>query len=394
METPYALRSRTQHAQTADMPRSTMATCQEILSQEVIRASANSPSNSESTQIDTSSIQTQTRLENPTRIPFNSLLPEFSGKPEENVEYFFSLLEQVAQIAGWPTAHLTIILKSRLKGEAQSLVSSDKNMQLETDYPRLKQMILDHFLKQKSLLQKYADFNSIVQTPNLNVKQLAQKIKSAAKIYLEHGNEQSIQEKSLVDKLLLTKFCDALRADIRWELRKFNPTSLDEAIQKAQLIEEANDDKAASVNQIQSSSANIQFLEILEAQAKCQEKIFEEIRAEINNIKEVPTHIPTAVEHTKIPSFCYFCGKAGHFMNNCFQFNAIQRQMNSGYQGMANQYVAKESPAQHTFRGKFPREQRSFRSNSGNNRRGMQNGRYSRYPNGQSENQRTSQAKN
>lgn len=329
MNHQYSLRSRSNIIRTLCPATENMASNENNTTEDL--ALVNLPATVEIPASDTVSINSNTDTQggNAARIQFNALLPEFHGKSDENVEYFFAQFEQVAQIAGWPKTHLTIILKSKLRGDAQNLVSNDRSMQVETSYDNLKEMILDHFFKQKSMLQKYAEFNQIVQTPNLTVKQLAQKIKSAAKVYFDYGDKQSTQEKSLIEKLLLTKFCDALRSDIRFELRKFNPTNLEEAIEKSQLIEEANNDRAISVSNVNAFDTNLQMLEIIKKQAELQEQKFTEIQAQINNIKATPAPDTQKKTNNYVPPFCYFCGMAGHFMNACWHFLATQTQQNS-----------------------------------------------------------------
>lgn len=181
---------------------------------------------------------------NDSKFNYTSILPTFEGSENQCPEFFFNQFEEIANLAQWTQPHKTILLKNRLRGEARQTLQNNVAMQSEPSYEKLKNMILDHFVKTKSLLQRQAEFQSIKQTPGMTPRQLALKISSAAKVFLKYQNTEDPQSKTLIENTLLGRFCEALRPDIRIELRKYAPSSFNEAIERATILDEALTEKS------------------------------------------------------------------------------------------------------------------------------------------------------
>ena len=240
---------------------------------------------------------------------YNALLPNFGGKEGENLSYFFVQFQQIAELAGWPKNSWHIILKSKLHGDALRLLASDAIMQQETDFSKLKLMLSKFYIKSKSLLQEQNEFHSITQSPEMTVSQLAQNIRSAAQSYLLNNVVNQDQNNELIDKLMLARFSEALRIDLRWELRKCNPQTFQDAVDKSILLEDAYEHKSQLINCIESNTTKLENEELKNEKFETQNKL-QQLQAEINAIK---------IEKEK-PIKCMACGKLGHFLAECWVY--------------------------------------------------------------------------
>ena len=165
--------------------------------------------------VNTGIAEHQAQNAKPGIINYNALLPSFGGRQEENLDYFLSQFRQIAVLANWPKESWTIILKSRLHGDALALLATDSLLQQEQNFEKISLMLQNYFQKEKSFIQKQDEFKNIKQTPQMSVNQLAQKIQSAAKAFLNFNENSSNNE--LINNLLLSRFSEALIPELSWD---------------------------------------------------------------------------------------------------------------------------------------------------------------------------------
>ena len=252
----------------------------------------------------------QPSTSNKSALNYHALLPNFGGAESENLTYFFSQFKQVATLAGWPRETWQLILKSKLHSNALKILASDSLMQNETNFDKLELMLNNYFVKEKSMLQKQNDFHSIQQTPEMSVSQLAQNILAAATTYLNYNSDHTNTE--LVDQLILSRFSESLKPQIRWELLKFNPLTFKEAVQKASLLEDAYNKKSELINAL---GQNPDFENTGQTLAIQKE----------NKSNEMPKQIAALNLENQIPNRCLACGKVGHLLSDCWHYKFLHK---------------------------------------------------------------------
>lgn len=311
-----------------------------------------------------SSEQSDIKNEMFAKINLNQMLPQFEGSPTDNIEFFFSQYEEITDLAKIPPIQKTLLLKSRLKGEALQLLSTDVSMRSETNYDKLKSMLLDNYFKQKSLLQKQTEFQSILQLPGMNVRQLALKIKSAAKIYLSKEETEKPESKILMDRILLAKFCDSLKPELKFELRKANPNSFEEAVKIAAILDDAYNENAMSVNAITFHPKNQEILKLQDEQKLTNTKIEELKQNLVNFVVSQPDTSKQKNSHKATDIIkCMACGKLGHLLVDCWHYLHFQSTNNQNMIHTSkrqnfrqNNFQARSKPYNRANRWKTPNQ--------------------------------------
>lgn len=260
---------------------------------------------------------------NSDKLNYVSLLPNYSAKKEENFDFFIAQFEQVAQMAQWNDVQKLLLLKSKLHGDALQILAADFSMQSATSFDSLKIMLSDHFKTDKSLLQKQADFNAIRQLPGMTPRQLAMKLKSAAHLFLNLKDLHDGNGMSVIDTILLSRFCEALRDDVKWEVRKANPKTFEQAIDIAQSMDEIFTEKSLAVGMVSDSPSTTKLVNLIETQAIIQQQKFDQISNQINAVVNVPSTAPNYDNESKT-ALCIACGQPGHYLPSCDYFIQLQ----------------------------------------------------------------------
>ncbi|GBN60615.1 hypothetical protein AVEN_164805-1, partial [Araneus ventricosus] len=152
---------------------------------------------------------------------------------------------------------------------------------------------------------------------------LAEQVSSTTDKFSNPNNSEEENIVNLTEKLKLSKFIEALRPDIRVEVKKLGPKNFKSAVAIAKNIDNALSDDGAElnvtdsgINQIlsQQLSTNKQILELSEkvnaisSQNLC-----------VNSLTEAPATNSNNVQSNQ-QSPCQICGKLNHKANNCFHY--------------------------------------------------------------------------
>ncbi|GBM17882.1 Transposon Tf2-9 polyprotein, partial [Araneus ventricosus] len=152
---------------------------------------------------------------------------------------------------------------------------------------------------------------------------LAEQVSYTTDKFSNPNNSEEENIVNLTEKLKLSKFIEALRPDIRVEVKKLGPKNFKSAVAIAKNIDNALSDDGAElnvtdsgINQIlsQQLSTNKQILELSEkvnaisSQNLC-----------VNSLTEAPATNSNNVQSNQ-QSPCQICGKLNHKANNCFHY--------------------------------------------------------------------------
>ncbi|GBM67058.1 hypothetical protein AVEN_200893-1, partial [Araneus ventricosus] len=152
---------------------------------------------------------------------------------------------------------------------------------------------------------------------------LAEQVSYTTENFSNPNNSEEENIVNLTEKLKLSKIIEALRPDIRVEVKKLGPKNFKSAVAIAKNIDNALSDDGAEINVTDSGinqilsqqlSTNKQILELSEkvnaisSQNLC-----------VNSLTEAPaTNSNNVQSYQRSP--CQICGKLNHKANNCFHY--------------------------------------------------------------------------
>ncbi|GBN36970.1 hypothetical protein AVEN_196472-1 [Araneus ventricosus] len=250
-----------------------------------------------------------------------SLTP-FKGN-EDGFEFFVKKLNDIARLEKWGEAKQILVLKLNLKDEALKFLVSNPKLEEIDNFDSLVKKLNEKFCKKPNFEEAQRQFNNLKQTVSQSISDLAELVSSTTDkfFYLNNSDEENVV--SLREKLKLSKFIEALRPDIRVEVKKLGPKTFKSAVEIAKNIDNALSDDGGEINVTDSGinqtlsqqlSTNKQILELSEkvnaisSQNLC-----------VNSLTEAPTTNSNNVQ-SNLQSPCQICCMLNHKANNCFHF--------------------------------------------------------------------------
>ncbi|GBM12040.1 Retrovirus-related Pol polyprotein from transposon 17.6 [Araneus ventricosus] len=251
----------------------------------------------------------------------SSLTPFKDGN--ENFDFFIKQLNNVAKLEKWGEAKKILVLKLNLKDEALKFLVSNPKLEEIDNFDSLVKKLEEKFCKKPNFEEAQRQFNNLKQKVSQSISYLAEQVSSTTEKFSnpKYSEEENIV--NLTEKLKLSKFIEALRPDIRVEVKKLGPKTFKSAVAIAKNIDNALSDDSgeinvtdSDINQIlsQQLSTNKQILELsekvnaLSSQNLC-----------VNSLTEAPATNSNNVQSNQ-QSPCQICGKLNHKANNCFHY--------------------------------------------------------------------------
>lgn len=272
----------------------------------------------------TSNKTTQTLTENmETKITLtlDSLIQNiqtFEGKKEQDIEFFLEQFDDITKAANLAPELKLLVLRSKLGGHAKQILITSPELREEKDYTEFKTKLIKVFQTKKSFAEAQQNFASINQKPNQSVEDFAKQFSITAQKYLcSSGHSKKSGARELLNTIKLTKFIDALRPDIAFEVHKNGPETFEEACEQAKKIEIAINANRKEINTTQTNSENTALATIIEL-SNNQNAQINSIQQELNNLKlnsQVRQSQP--VEKTE-ERYCHICKTSSHSTENCF----------------------------------------------------------------------------
>ncbi|GBN30949.1 Transposon Tf2-9 polyprotein [Araneus ventricosus] len=251
----------------------------------------------------------------------SSLTPFKGGN--ENFDFFIKQFIEIAKIEKWSEAKKILVLKLNLKDEALKFLVSNPKFEEIDNFDSLVKKLEEKFCKKPNFEEAQRQFNNLKQKVSQSISDLAEQVSSTTDKFSNPNNSEEENIVNLTEKLRLSKFIEALRPDIRVEVKKLGPKNFKSAVAIAKNIDNALSDDGAElnvtdsgINQIlsQQLSTNKQILELSEkvnaisSQNLC-----------VNSLSEAPATNSNNVQSYQ-QSPCQICGKLNHKANNCFHY--------------------------------------------------------------------------
>ncbi|GBM22755.1 Retrovirus-related Pol polyprotein from transposon 17.6 [Araneus ventricosus] len=251
----------------------------------------------------------------------SSLTPFKGGN--ENFDFFIKQFIEIARLEKWGEAKKILVLKLNLKDEALKFLVSNPKFEEIDNFDSLVKKLEEKFCKKPNFEEAQRQFNNLKQKVSQSISDLAEQVSSTTDKFSNPNNSEEENIINLTEKLKLSKFIEALRPDIRVEVKKLGPKNFKSAVAIAKNIDNALSDDGAEINVTDSGinqilsqqlSTNKQILELSEkvnaisSQNLC-----------VNSLTEAPATNSNNVQSYQ-QSPCQICGKLNHKANNCFHF--------------------------------------------------------------------------
>ncbi|GBO26448.1 hypothetical protein AVEN_113905-1 [Araneus ventricosus] len=306
----------------------------------------------------------------------SSLTPFKGGN--ENFDFFIKQFIEIAKLEKWSEAKKILVLKLNLKDEALKFLVSNPKLEEINHFDSLVKKLEEKFCKKPNFEEAQRQFNNLKQKVSQSISDLAEQVSSITDKFSNPNNSEEENIVNLTEKLKLSKFIEALRPDIRVEVKKLGPKNFKSAVAIAKNIDNALSDDGAEINVTDSGinqilsqqlSTNKQILELSEkvnaisSQNLC-----------VNSLTEAPA-TNSNNDQSNQQSPCQICGKLNHKANNCFHYtrgNYYSGNVRPNYNRTfrANNFHPYRSRANHRsnsgrgFRGNFRSvSNRGFRNN-------------------------------
>ncbi|GBM16490.1 Transposon Tf2-6 polyprotein [Araneus ventricosus] len=251
----------------------------------------------------------------------SSLTPFKGGN--ENFDIFIKQFIEIAKLEKWSEAKKILVLKLNLKDEALKFLVSNPKLEEIDNFDSLVKKLEEKFCKKPNFEEAQRQFNNLKQKVSQSISDLAEQVSSTTDKFSNPNNSEEENIINLTEKLKLSKFIEALRPDIRVEVKKLGPKNFKSAIAIAKNIDNALSDDGAEINVTDSGinqilsqqlSTNKQILELSEkvnaisSQNLC-----------VNSLTEAPA-TNSNNDQSNQQSPCQICGKLNHKANNCFHY--------------------------------------------------------------------------
>lgn len=299
-------------------------------------------------------------------------LPTFSGSESENINFFLDTLNQLAEVEKWCNEKKLLVLKLNLRDQALNYIIHDTRASNEKNVEKLQDLLRKKFTKHESFSQIHQDFSNIVQLPKMSVNQLAEIVNNNVNKFLGLQNTNNEDLVKLGEKIKLDKFLNALRTDLKIEVKKLGANNFEEAVQKAKNIENALSDTELTTNNI---TYNEELCTIIKNQMEANKNI-QELAEKVKNLSEDKQHHyakPSTSKETKIFHHervsCHICGKP-HLTTKCWFYQGKSQIKtynfsNKHYRGYSARGSQNRGNFRSSYRGKNNRPHPYFK-NRGN----------------------------
>ncbi|GBL73319.1 Transposon Tf2-9 polyprotein [Araneus ventricosus] len=237
--------------------------------------------------------------------------------------FFIKQFIEIAKIEKWSEAKKILVLKLNLKDEALKFLVSNPKLEELDHFDSLVKKLEEKFCKKPNFEEAQRQFNNLKQKVSQSISDLAEQVSSTTDKFSNPNNSEEENIINLTEKLKLSKFIEALRPDIRVEVKKLGPKNFKSAVAIAKNIDNDLSDDGAEIN-VTDSGIN----QILSQQLRTNKQILElsekvnAISSQnlcVNSLSEAPA-TNSNNDQSNQQSPCQICGKLNHKANNCFHY--------------------------------------------------------------------------
>lgn len=284
--------------------------------------------------------QTATEMQSSMSFNLDSLfsnISNFEGSKSQDIEYFIESFEQMAAVTKIPDNLKILLLKTKLSGYAKQVLMHSKNLREEQNFEDFKKKLIESFKTQKSFAEAQHSFTNLKQKASQSVQEFAKQFNLEASKFLSlSGHSNKIGAAELLNTIKLSKFIQAIRSDVAFELEKLGPSNFDEALNQAIKIEMALNNKRHETNNI-NSKQNDQSVQNLFDLASQQQSEIVQLKNQLERMKlekegnlqaKLSNNIAKQTYKNSKSRYCHICKVSSHDTDYCY-FNQKRSKNNS-----------------------------------------------------------------
>ncbi|XP_054712933.1 neither inactivation nor afterpotential protein C-like [Uloborus diversus] len=182
--------------------------------------------------------------------PFMVHIDPFEGDPSQ-LEFFCETVDDIINVNNWSGDRAIIFLKSKLKNAALQFFLESPSLRKTKDHTVILAALKDFFKHEARVTM--ADFHQLAMKPNESMKNLAHRISRVTSMVF------SLPQGEALNKIKLQKLLELVPPDIRIKLLEAKIESFDEAVARANDLQELFI-QASLLSQNAAQSAQIQKL--------------------------------------------------------------------------------------------------------------------------------------
>ncbi|XP_023240512.1 uncharacterized protein LOC111638963 [Centruroides sculpturatus] len=255
---------------------------------------------------------------------FLGMIPMFSGTQNDNIniKQFFNTIENIACLAGWGNNVKVAVLQAKLKGEPLTTF-----MCLLEQYPGSYDEIKRDLIK---CFSKKEDSGKIIVDQLLNIRQrngesvtdFSVRTKTLLARAVKGNNKLSMFR----DDIIMERFIQGLRGNIRGNVLRRAPKTLEEAFdiaEREENIEKYSDSrfehKGVNMGVKEEVNEMIGKCEGIETQKEKIDERMSGLEKKLDTLVEAVSMLLSKEDKERkvTDRKCYTCGKEGHFARNC-----------------------------------------------------------------------------
>ena len=163
-------------------------------------------------------------------------IPEYAGDGEVLLQNFVDKLKLIADHANWTNLDKVFVLKLKLRGQAEKLVSGIPRLKNSSDFSELISILKENFESKDDIAKRMADLVNLKQKPLETIRQYAIRIETESFLAVPDalcGSEGD----NLRSALLRNAFVNGLKLEIKKLVLAQNPKTFD-AAKKLAILEE------------------------------------------------------------------------------------------------------------------------------------------------------------
>jgi Retrotransposon gag protein/Zinc knuckle len=169
-------------------------------------------------------------------------VPIFHGRHEENINFYFTKLEQAAMIGQWDMAEQYLFAKQQLKDDAFEYAESDPKCRAADTYHAFKTAMCDRYRKKETTRFYREQLLSLKKKDSETVEDFADRIKVINVKTYQLGDSAERNEVILeeADQRGLDAFLNGLAGTLGEKVRLAQPKNFQEAVSAAVAVVEVN----------------------------------------------------------------------------------------------------------------------------------------------------------
>ncbi|GBN90115.1 hypothetical protein AVEN_7031-1 [Araneus ventricosus] len=162
--------------------------------------------------------------------------------------FFIKQFNDVARLEKWGERKKILVLKLNLKEETLKFLVSNPKIEEIYNFDSLVNKPKEKFCKKPNFEEDQTQFHNLKQKVSQSISDLADHVSLTTEKFRNPKGSEEENLVNLTEKLKLSKFIEALRSDIRVEVKKLGPKSFKSAVAMAKNVDNVLSEDSGKCN--------------------------------------------------------------------------------------------------------------------------------------------------